>query len=102
MTLKQNDRANPVLYRLYYSIIMRDILYKLGFDSTKQNKEILHDFHKRVLKYKSIAGLSHEGMSLFINRVLLYWAEKGLFIRNKQGQPINIQDMDLQQAWELL
>ena len=81
---------------------MRDVLYKLGFDSTRQNKEILHDFHKRVLGCKSIAGMSHEALSLFINRVLLYWAEKGMFVRTKQEQPINIDEMDLAKIWNLL
>ena len=81
---------------------MRDCLYKLGFDSTRQNKAILHDFHKRVLGYKSIAGLSHETLSIFINKVLLYWAEKGIFIRTKRDQPIGIEDMELGKIWELL
>lgn len=81
---------------------MADILYKLGFTPTKANKATLHDFHKRVLGYKSIAGLSHETLSLFINRVLLYWAEKGMFIRNRRGQPYDIEDAELAKIWEVL
>ena len=102
MTLKQNDRANHLLYKLYYSLIMADILYKLGFTPTKANKSTLLDFHKRVLGCKSIAGLTHEGMSMFINRVLLYWAEKGMFIRNRRGQPYDIEDAELAKIWEVL
>ena len=102
MNYGANDRANPVLYRLYYSIIMADILYKLGFTPTKANKETLHTFHKEVLGYESIAGLSHDALSMFINRVLLYWAEKGMFIRNRQGQPYDIEDKELAKIWDLL
>ena len=69
-----------------------DILYKLGFESTKENKRILHDFHKRMLGYKTIAGITEERLSHFLRDVTVYWAvEHGIFVRIKKNQPIGIE-----------
>jgi len=95
----KNDIADPILYRLYFSIITRDILYKLGFDSNKRNKQILHEFHKRVLGYETIAGQSQEIVSTFIAEVLLFWAERGLFIRANSRQEIGLEDQPLSKIW---
>jgi hypothetical protein len=102
MTSSQNDISDPILYRLYWSIILRDVLYNLGYDATRLNKSILHSFHKRVLKYNTTAGQSREIYSRFISEVLLLWAERGFFIRTKRDQPINIVDMELSKCWNLL
>jgi len=101
-TLPRNERADTRLYGLYYTLILRDILYHLGFDSTRKNKEILHDFHKRVLGYQTIAGQSQYIVSAFINDVLLFWAERGYFIRNKREQDIGIGNMELGKIWDKL
>ena len=102
MTSREHDIADPILYRLYWSIILREILYHLGHDATRRNKSILHDFHKRILGYNTTAGKSREIYSHFISEVLLLWAERGIFIRTKREQPTNISDMDLQNIWDLL
>jgi len=100
MIAQGNDTA--FLYRLYYSLIMRDILYHLGFDSNRKNKAILHDFHKRILGYKSIAGLNYDRLSYFISEVLLLWAENGIFVRSKKEQEIGIEKKSLKELWKIL
>ena len=72
--------ADPILYRLYWGVQMPDILHKLGFDATEKNKKILHEFHKRVLNYKTIAGESRSIVSLFLFEVLLALGADSNFI----------------------
>ena len=98
----KSEIADPILYRLYFSIITRDILYKLGFDSNKRNKQILHEFHKRVLNYETIAGQSQEIVSTFIAEVLLFWAEQGIFVRSNSRQEIGMEDKALSEIWSKL
>lgn len=73
--------------------MISDILFNLGFDSTKENKMILHDFHKRVLGYKTIAGVSEETIRHFLRDVGVFWAERGIFVRTRKIQPIGIEHM---------
>ncbi len=82
--------------------MMADILHKLGHDATPKNKQILHDFHKRVLDYKSIADASQTTLSKFLLEVSIYWAERGIFVRSKEKQPLGIEDMPLSECWDLL
>lgn len=102
MKSNQPDKADHILYRTYYSLMMGDILHKLGFDATAQNKEILHSFHKRVLGYKSISDASQITLSKFLLEVSIYWGERGIFVRSKQTQPLGIEDMPLSECWDLL
>jgi hypothetical protein len=101
MNLK-DDRADPVLYRLYWRYCLTDILQKLGFDASRELKEYLHEFHKRILDYKSTKDLTQEEMSLFISKVCLFWAEHGMFVRTKKGQPPKIQELPLSVCWKWL
>jgi hypothetical protein len=80
----------------------QDILHKLGFDATKENKKILHDFHKRVLDYESIAGLEQTPLSHFLLEVGVYWAERGIFVRTKATQPLGMEELPLAEIWDLL
>jgi hypothetical protein len=98
----KNNIADPIIYRLYWSIVCRDILNHLGYDSTRKNKNILHEFHKRVLGYETTAGQSQEIMSTFVAEVLLYWAEKGWFIRNNRKQDLGIENEELSKIWDKL
>lgn len=103
MRSRNDDIADPVLYRTYWSIVCTDILHKIGFDATKENKEILHAFHKRILGYKTIAGQSHLRVSRFILEVVIFWqTEFGFFVRTSRKQPMDILDMPLEKCWELL
>ena len=97
-----NDIADHILYRTYHSLMMGDILHHLGFDATAKNKEILHKFHKRVLGYKSIAGLTQEQLSVFLFSVCVFWAERGIFVRTNRRQPWGIGDMALADLWDVL
>ena len=98
-----DDIADPILYRTYYSLVMGDILHQIGFDATKENKRILHDFHKRILGYKSIAGMTYGRASKFILEVVNFWqSEFGIFIRTSGRQPIDMRDMPLSKCWNLL
>lgn len=96
------SKADHLLYRVYYSLMASDILHKLGFDATQENKKILHEFHKRVLGYKSIADASHETVSHFLRDVGVFWAERGVFVRSSVNQPFNLQDMPLSELWDVL
>jgi len=87
-----NDIADHKLYRLYWKIMLEDILAKLGYEPTKENKEILHEFHKRVIAYTTIAGQSQEVVSMFLFQVTVFWAtEKGFFIRSSRKQDYNME-----------
>lgn len=89
-----NDIADPLLYRLYWKLCLSDILFHLGFEPTARNKEMLHDFHKRVLKYDTTSHRTQEVMSRFILDVCIFWAvEKGIFVRNSGRQPLGIELM---------
>lgn len=111
MNSKQN-KADHLLYRVYFKLMIPDILYKLGFESTKDNKRILHDFHKRVLGYKSIAGVSDESIGHFLRDVGVFWAERGIFVRTRRNQPVGIELMSFsdvimvdgksKRVWDLL
>jgi hypothetical protein len=83
--------------------MMGDILHKLGYSPTKKNKEILHDFHKRIFGYNTISGLSHEALSHFLFSITVFWAsELGYFIRTSKRQPYDIESRKLSEIWDLL
>jgi len=99
----RDDIADPILYRTYWSLMLSDILHQQGKDATKKNKDELHEFHKTLLGYDSIAGKPHEIVSLFLFEVAVYWAvEHGIFVRTSGKQPIGIERMDLKDVWKLL
>ena len=103
MHLKNEDIADPILYRTYWSIMCEDILHKIGFDATKKNKEILHEFHKRILGYKTIAGRSQESVSKFLLEVTIFWGfEFGIFVRTSGKQFLGIEDKPLKDVWQYL
>jgi len=99
----KNDIADPISYRIYWSIMMNDILHKLDFDATKENKMILHEFHKRILGYKTIAGKPQELVSGFLLNVIVFWeSEFGFFIRTSRKQYLGMEDKSLKETWNLL
>jgi hypothetical protein len=99
----KGDIADPILYRTYWSLMMSDILHGLGMDATKANKEEMHELHKKVLGYESIAGKPQEIVSLFIFEVAVYHAvEHGIFVRTNRKQPLGIEHMKLHDVWHLL
>ena len=102
MKSQSHEKADPILYRTYYSLMLRDILFYLGYDSTRQNKRILHEWHKRVLGFKSIAGGKDETVKQFLFEVGVFWAERGIFIRTNRKQPINILELPLKDIWDKL
>ena len=93
----KNDIADPILYRVYWRLCLEDILFHLGNEikvkipPTKENKEYLHQFHKRVLGYTSTAGRSQEVVSRFLQDVCIFWAELGIFVRTSKKQPLWIE-----------
>jgi hypothetical protein len=99
----KSDIADPLLYRTYWKLVLGDILFHLGYEATAANKELLHDFHKRVLLYDSTAGRTQEVMSRFITDVTIFWAvEYGIFVRTSKKQPLYIETMDLHDLWDIL
>ena len=88
------DKANHLLYRTYFKLMLEDILHKSGIDATKENKLELHEFHKKTLGYKTTSGLTQEEYKFFLFETVVWWAvEKGIFVRTKKDQPIDIQNM---------
>lgn len=102
--LEQKDEpvADPKLYRTYWDLMMLDILYKLGFSPTKRNKEILHEFHKRVLGYNTIAGRRQDVVSRFLFDVGVFWSMYGIFVRTSKKQPWDIEFRPLSEIKHLL
>jgi hypothetical protein len=102
----RDDLADPILYRTYFKIMLPDILIKNGWEVTQENKERLHERHKKILGYESIAGKSHEFVSFFLFEVCVWWAvEKGLFVRTSRKQmeyPHNIEDRSFLEVKDLL
>jgi len=100
---KKEDRADPILFHVYWGLCCGDILFHLGYPPTAENKKILHEFHKRVLGYDTISNRSHEVVSRFITEVCIFWAtEKGIFVRTSKKQPLYIELMDLHDVWKKL
>jgi hypothetical protein len=100
-TLK--EFADPILYRVYFSLMCKDILFELGFNATKENKAILHEFHKRILNYKTIAGMSQQVVSGFLLDVTIFWATNfGIFVRTSKKQMKGIEWLPLSKVKHLL
>jgi hypothetical protein len=106
-----NSKDNPadhLLYRVYFKLMLGDILTHLGYPHTAENKTVLHEFHKRVLGFESISGKSEETVSRFLRMVEILWAEQGLFVRSSGRQPLGIENMELSEiykgkrVWDLL
>jgi len=91
--ISADEIADPILYRTYHALMMPDILHHLGFDATKRNKDELHKFHKHVLGYRTISGLSQEQLSIYLFSVCVFWAERGIFVRTNRRQPWGIERM---------
>lgn len=103
MKSTSDDIADPILYRVYFKLMMSDILHELGFDATKENKAILHDFHKRILKYKTIKGMPHSVVSMFLLEVTIFWAtEFGIFVRTSAKQNKGIEWLPFKKVKDLL
>jgi hypothetical protein len=99
----KSDICDPLLYRLYWKLMLEDILFHLGFDATPEAKELLHEFHKRVLGYDTIAGRTTEVVSRFIQEVCIFWSvEQGIFVRSSKKQPLFIEMMELSEVWDKL
>lgn len=103
MRLRDDDIADPILYRTYWFLVCGDILDFLGFSHNKENKLILHEFHKRITGYKSIAGRSQRTVSNFILEVVIFWqSEFGFFVRTSQKQTKDLMDKELKSVWTVL
>jgi hypothetical protein len=103
MRSQASEIADPILFRLYWSLMMGDILFRLGFPPTKKNKDVLHDFHKRMFGYKTISGQPHEAVSHFLFEIVVFWAsEFGFFIRTSKKQPYDIESLPLAESWKYL
>jgi hypothetical protein len=97
-----SDKADPRLYRLYWRYCLTDILNHLGFEPNKVHKECVHAFHKRILNYKTTQNITQGEMEMFIFNVCLFWAERGVFVRTKKGQPEKILQLPLSVCWKWL
>lgn len=102
MESSPDNRADSVLYRLYWGLCLNDILFKQNFAVTEENKKMLHEFHKKVLGYKTISNESDEVVSQFIKEVCLFWGERGIFVRTSRKQPRWIEWMALRNIWDIL
>lgn len=103
MNAYKDDIADPILYRTYFSIMCKDILHGLEFDANKENKAILHEFHKRILGYKTIAGMPQQIVSEFLLEVTIFWATNfGIFVRTSKKQERGIEWLPFAKVKHLL
>lgn len=102
MKYKDTEKAHPKLYRLYYGFMLVDLAKKLGLEPTQYVKDRLHEIHKKYLKYPTTSGISHHLMSKFLFEVGALWACHGIFVRTKEEQPLNIEELPLKEIWSLL
>ena len=98
-----DEIADPILYRTYFGLMCSDILHDLGYDATKENKAILHEFHKRILGYKSISGMPQHILSMFLLEVTIFWATNfGIFVRTSSKQTKGIEWLPFKKVKDLL
>jgi hypothetical protein len=103
MSAQGEDRELAKLYRTYWSLILCDILEKLGEAPTRENKLRLHEAHKKIYETDSISGRPFEYVSEFVFTIVAWYAtEMGIFIRTSGKMPENIAEMDLKDCWEYL
>jgi len=102
MSYANEDIADPILYRTYYSLMMGDICRARGLPPTPYVKERLHEIHKKALKYNTIAGRSQKTVSQFLFEVCALWSCFGVFVRTRKDQPVGILDLPLSDCWDLL
>ena len=103
MRSPSDDITDPILYRVYFKLMMQDILFELGFNATQENKLILHEFHKRILGYKTIAGMPQRIVSEFLLEVTIFWATNfGIFVRTSRKQEKGIEWLPLAKVKHLL
>lgn len=82
--------CGDILFHLGYDETTKKV--REGFEPTQENKEILHDFHKRVLGYSTISGRKEEVVSRFLQEVVIFWSvEQGIFVRTSKKQPLWIE-----------
>jgi len=101
MSYANEDIADPILYRTYYSLMMGDICRARGLPPTKYVKERLHEIHKKVLKYNTIAGRSQKTVGTFLFEVCALWACYGVFVRTRKDQPVGIENYRFQDEIEI-
>jgi hypothetical protein len=102
MYSKSEQRANPVLWRLYWGFMLPDIAHKVGLDATPYVKSRLHEIHKKHLKYYTTKGSTQERMGKFLFEVCALWACFGIFVRTREDQPLDILDKPLKEVWQYL
>lgn len=56
----------------YYRVILRDVSYQIGY-----TEDELHEIVKRKFKIQSTKNLSQEQFSLFLDKLIRYFAELG-------------------------
>lgn len=105
----KSEKADPFYYRVYFRVMLPDLLKKLNAEITPKNKKLIHDFNKKVLGYESISGLSEEVLRFFMYEVAAWWAtERGIFICTSKKQldyemeGKGIQDSPFNQVKDLL
>jgi len=102
MRYVRDDIADPILYRLYFGLMLPSIAHQVGLDATPYVKERLHEIHKKHLKYITTAGVTQEVMSRFLFEVCALWACFGIFVQTREDQPRNILDLPLSECWQYL
>ncbi len=101
MSALHEDITDPIVYRLYFSLMMNDICRSKGLPSTPYVKQRLHEIHKKALKYDSIAGKSPQLVSQFVFEVGCLWSCFGVFVRTNRKQPWGIENMNLSDIVEV-
>ena len=97
------EERNPNYYSWYWGGCLPDLCRQLRVFPTQSHKQQIHDELKDYLGVKTISGMSDAHLRRFIYRVLMVCArEKGIYVRHRQDQPIDIEWMPLGEVWDLL
>jgi hypothetical protein len=93
MNSRDEDIADPFLYKVYWKLMMEDICKHIQLPPTARVKSLLHEMHKQALNYTTIAGKSNKAVSLFLFEVAAEYAINGIFVRTSRKQPFGIEKM---------
>ena len=103
MSSQEQNSETYHLLKLYWGLILEDACNKLNIPPTKENKERLHESHKKIYNCDSISGRPYEYVSEFITYIVAWYAtELGIFLRTSGAMPPDIDAMPLEECWDWL
>lgn len=97
------EEKQPNYLGWYWAWIIPDICRQLRVHPSQTNKQRIHEELKDYLGVKTISRMNDPQLRLFINQVLMVCArEKGMYVRHRSDQPIDIEWLPIGEIWHLL